>query len=323
MFCSTIIPTVGRPSLARAVESVLSQQLPGLPFEVIVVNDTVVNDAVVNDAVVNDAPAPLPPAPWQQDERVRIIQTRGHERSVARNTGAAIARGQYLHFLDDDDWLLPGALQRLHALAQQSGAVWVYGAAQLVTRQGEPILVLRPEMDGNCFIQALAGEWTPLQASLIRADAFFANGGFNPLLAGPEDNDILRRIALRHDLASTSEVVATVEWRGATSTTDYDQHPAQSRWAREQILEAPGAFSRMRASADSAYWRGRIARAYATSLVWNLQRRRLLVALSRGVYLAAALLLSIRFWLSPPFWQAVAKPHESRAFRRGEMERGR
>jgi glycosyltransferase involved in cell wall biosynthesis len=54
MFCSTIIPTVGRDRLARAVESVLSKKCRPQLFEVI---------------VVNDSGQPLTPAAWQQSPR--------------------------------------------------------------------------------------------------------------------------------------------------------------------------------------------------------------------------------------------------------------
>ena len=37
---STIIPTIGRETLTRAVKSVLDQQLTSAEFEVIVVNDS-------------------------------------------------------------------------------------------------------------------------------------------------------------------------------------------------------------------------------------------------------------------------------------------
>ena len=101
MFSSTIIPTISRPTLSRAVCSVLSQDFTSADFEVI---------------VVNDSGQPLPDAAWQYSERVRIIETNRRERCVARNTGAAIARGNYLHFLDDDDWLLPDALEAFWAV---------------------------------------------------------------------------------------------------------------------------------------------------------------------------------------------------------------
>src|SRR4030067_3850837 len=96
MFCSTVIPAIGRPTLSRAVHSVLDQSFTADDFEVI---------------VVNDSGAPLAEADWQNSERVRTMHTNRRERGVARNTGAAIAKGGYLHFLDDDDVLLPGALQ--------------------------------------------------------------------------------------------------------------------------------------------------------------------------------------------------------------------
>ncbi|MBN1262112.1 MAG: glycosyltransferase family 2 protein, partial [Anaerolineae bacterium] len=113
MFCSTIIPTIARPSLDRAVESVLAQELEGDAFEVI---------------VVNDSGAPLIPAPWHSHDQVRIIDTRQREKCFARNTGAAVARGRYLNFLDDDDWLLPGAFAAFRDYIRKNGEAKVlYG----------------------------------------------------------------------------------------------------------------------------------------------------------------------------------------------------
>ena len=83
MFCSTIIPTVNRPTLSRAVHSVLNQEFDRDDFEVI---------------VVNDSGKQLPDAEWQKSDQVRVINTNRCKLSVARNTGAAIAKGRYLHF---------------------------------------------------------------------------------------------------------------------------------------------------------------------------------------------------------------------------------
>jgi len=306
LFSSTIIATVGRPTLTRAVESVLNQKLA----------------ATVEVIVVNDSGRPLPPAAWQQSDRVQLIDTNGRERSVARNTGAAVARGHYLHFLDDDDWLMPGALQCFWTLAQVSDAAWLYGSSQLVDRQGVPLIQLHHELNGNCFLQTLAGEWVPLQASLINARTFFDIGGFNPLITGPEDIDLLRRIALRSSLAGTPAIIAGISWGEAGSTTDYGRHPEYSRWAREQILNMPCVFERMRASASSSYWHGRIVRAYLTSTVWNLRRRRLAASCSRLTAALVALLLAGSHILSPDFWYAVTHPYRSESFLRGLRQAG-
>jgi hypothetical protein len=305
IFCSTIIPTVGRESLTKAVESVLRQKLAHERFEVI---------------VVNDSGAPLPKARWQLADQVQIINTVQRERSVARNTGAAIAKGRYLHFLDDDDWLAPGAFKHFWTLSQTNQAKWLYGNTQIVDRELVPNIRLHHHLEGNCFVQFMAGEWIPLQASFIDAQTFFEVGGFNPLLAGPEDIDLLRRISLMGEVAETDHIVAHVV-RGETgSTTDYGKHQKASRWAREIILERSHVFSRLRSSAGTPAWKGRMARIYLTSVVQNLWQRRLLTAASRLCFGLLSMLLAGAGALSKDYWKAVLNPYDSETHQRGIQE---
>jgi glycosyltransferase involved in cell wall biosynthesis len=97
-----MIPTIGKATLYRAILSVICQELKQAEYEVI---------------VVNASGYPLSKTGWEQSERVHTIETNRHERSIARNSGAAVARSDYLIFLDDDDWLLPGALDSFWFLA--------------------------------------------------------------------------------------------------------------------------------------------------------------------------------------------------------------
>jgi glycosyltransferase involved in cell wall biosynthesis len=283
----------------------LVQDIPHIEFEVI---------------VVNDAGLPLEKADWQRSDRVQIIQTNKRERSVARNTGAAIAKGQYLHFLDDDDWLFPGAYQHLWRLSRSSEAKWLYGMTQLVDRQDRPSIQLRHDLHGNCFIQAMAGEWIPLQSSWIERKSFLRIGGFNPLLAGPEDIDLLRRILLEEEVAETPNLIAQVIMRGRASTTDYVHHSEASRWAREHILNASGIHGRMASSAVGPPWKGRMLRVYLTSMIWNLHRWQLFIALSRMYFAFKSLLQSGMSLFSRRFWSAVTKPYASLTFERGIQE---
>lgn len=305
MFCSIVIPSIGRPTLSRSVLSLLEQTFSTDDFEII---------------IVNDAGHTLPEMEWQQSNLVRIVDTNQHERSVARNTGAAMATGQYLLFLDDDDWLANDALQKLWDMAQISQAAWLYGSSQLVDRNGNYLLKLRHGIEGNCFIQVMAGEWIPLQASLIKVKVFFEVGGFNPHISGPEDIDLLRRIAFRHELAGTDEVVAYIVRGEAGSTTDYISHPEQSRWAREDILDSPGVLSRMQRSANNSYWRGRIVRTYLTSVIWNIRHERYLTAVSRSFFSLFGLLAAGSSIFSNDFRRAIAKPYTSETFLRGLQE---
>jgi Glycosyltransferases involved in cell wall biogenesis len=306
LFCSAIIATIGRPSLSHAVESVLQQNLPNRSFEVI---------------VINDSGRPLPKADWQVWKNVRIISTNQRERSVARNTGAAIAKGTYLHFLDDDDWLAPGAYQSFFQLSQTSDANWLYGITQLVDRQHNSLIQLKHNLHGNCFVQAMSGEWIPLQASLIERNTFLRIGGFSPFLTGPEDIDLLRRYLLEEELAETPNLVAYVIMGGIGSTTDYDQHPQASRQAREKLLEGPHIFRRMSVSAVNPFWRGHMLRVYLTSAVWNLGHRRFFGATSRIWSSMVTLLHAGTAVLTKDFWRAVLRPYASLTFEYGIQER--
>lgn len=302
MFCSTIIPTIGRDSLSRAVDSVLAQELPDADYEVI---------------VVNDSGRKLPLAKWQQSDRVQILHTNKRERSVARNSGAAIAAGAYLHFLDDDDWLLPGALQHLWHLAQSSTAVLLYGNTQLVDRKGNPIIQLNHKLRGNVFAQTMAGEWIPLQSSLLKQLPFFTIGGFNPLINGPEDIDLIRRLTLIGDVAGTDSLISAVGMGTEGSTTDYFNHASVSRWAREQILNQSDVFSRLRSSANTPYWRGRVNRLFLTSVIWNLKHKRLFQGVSRLAFVLLIFLLFGTDLLSPRYWHAITRKYRSPTFHRG------
>jgi hypothetical protein len=307
MFCTTVIATIGRNTLTRSVESVLTQNINEENYEVIVVNDSGVL---------------LPSSSWQGSERVQIIETNRRERSIARNTGAAAARGRYLHFLDDDDWLSPGALSHFWNLSQQTNAPWLYGSSQLVDREHKPLIRLQHGIVGNCFLQVMAGEWIPLQSSLIEASAFFKVGGFNPRISGPEDIDLLRRVALGNELAETPNLIAYIVMGVRGSTTDYANHHKASQWSREQVLELQGVFSTMRKSATSPFWKGRLARVFLTSLVWNLQRGRFTNSASRGAAGIACILMSGISVLSMDYWRALTRPYASGTFAKGFDEAG-
>jgi len=263
---STIIPTVSRPSLARAVDSALAQDLEG--HEVI---------------VVNDSGAALPPAAWMASARVRVLATDRRERSVARNAGAAAAAGRFLHFLDDDDHLLPGGLAALLEAALARGAVWVYGGLQRMDDQGRPLSIDHPTVRGNIMVELVGGDALHPSPSLIGAAEFARAGGFDPGLSMCEDRDLEVRLAMQHDVARCDRVVACVRV-GATgaSTSDWSRMTRNSRLVRERALDQPGALARLLDSAGGeSYRRGRVVRAYALSLLQQAAAGRLAVAARR------------------------------------------
>ena len=296
IFFSCIIPTIGRISLKDAVQSVLSQQFSMADFEIIVVNDT---------------GKPLPKASWQDLPNVRILTTNKSERSFARNSGAAVSKGKYLAFLDDDDWILPGALESFWQLAtRHPDAAWLYGGIRIVDEQGRVLAEINSGLNGNRFAQIMGGAWAPLQSSLIRARTFFDVGGFNPLICGTEDEDLCRRITYYGEIANTPETVACLFRGQAWSTsTNYQRAPQDTKYSRDLILAKPGVLKRLLASADSSYWSGRILKIYLSTVAWNLKRKRFFMALSRLLYALVAFVLSVKYAFSSEYWQAVKADH--------------
>jgi glycosyltransferase involved in cell wall biosynthesis len=90
--CSVFISTILQPSLKKTIDSVLPQGLAPGELEIIVVKDT----------------GQIPEGAGRQDtECIRLITTKRVKLSAARNAGAALARNDYLAFMDDNDWFLP------------------------------------------------------------------------------------------------------------------------------------------------------------------------------------------------------------------------
>jgi glycosyltransferase involved in cell wall biosynthesis len=96
---SVIIPAFNAAAtLARAIDSVLAQTWPA--HEIIVVDDGS-TDATADVAA-------------RYGDAVRLIRQTNRGVSVARNAGAAAATGDWLAFLDADDWYAPDRI-KLHA----------------------------------------------------------------------------------------------------------------------------------------------------------------------------------------------------------------
>src|SRR3982751_2147170 len=104
---SVILNTYNRDALlARAVESVLAQRHDD--FELVIADD---GSSDRTRGVVAGF----------EDPRVRYVRQDNAGLSAARNLGVASSSGRYVAFLDDDDEVLPGWLEALHAKLSSAG----------------------------------------------------------------------------------------------------------------------------------------------------------------------------------------------------------
>lgn len=97
-FFSIIIATYNREKYINiAIESVIKQTVTD--WELIIVDD---GSTDRTRQIIS---------PYLQDKRIKYIYQENQERSVARNTGISSSSGEYICFLDSDDYYLPHHLQ--------------------------------------------------------------------------------------------------------------------------------------------------------------------------------------------------------------------
>ena len=171
--------------VAEAVDSCLNQTYQ--PIEIIVVDDGSTDDSVRRLVSYGD--------------RIRLVIDSNHGGCHARNQGFSLSRGEYIQFLDADDYLLPEKIEKQVAFLDRSGADVVYGdwrhryhrpdgSSHLgdVEVSGQQTDVLR---------SLLSGWWVAPAAILWRRRIVTASGGWDDALTAAQDRDFFITAALQ------------------------------------------------------------------------------------------------------------------------------
>ena len=104
---SVVIPVYNAADfLPQTLESILNQSLKDI--EVICVDDGSTDRSL--EILQNFA---------ARDARVRVLRQRNQHAGVARNAGMAVASGEYIHFMDADDYVLDYAYEALYNKAKK------------------------------------------------------------------------------------------------------------------------------------------------------------------------------------------------------------
>lgn len=278
---SVVVTSHDRPELVvRAVETALAQTCPHV--EVVVVDD-----------------GSIVPVAGLLAPRFEGLQVVRHDRplgvSAARNTGIARSTGEFVAFLDDDDWWPPELVSRLAERAAPGTAV-IYDSIVVdsCARKPETPRTLLENLPAACrrldrsnMARFLAT--APLFKALIHRADVERVGGYNPRFDGLEDfhffakllaagvelrvldepkgfylvhpvsiTNALRR-APRHDFARRSAGIVTwLELLGALPG-ELDLSPQARRVCRRR----------------RRYWRARLAQALLVDAIVNRSVRRL------------------------------------------------
>ena len=136
---SIVVPIFNvEPFLEVCVDSLRQQTLADI--EIILVDD----GSPDRSGAIADSLA-------EQDSRIKVIHQDNQGLGPARNSGIAVATGEYVGFVDSDDWVDPDMYERLYSAAQVSGSDIVLTGLKTV-HCGEVDKILRHPLAGETLI---------------------------------------------------------------------------------------------------------------------------------------------------------------------------
>lgn len=183
--------------MPRAIESSLAGMKPG-ELEVIVVPNG------------PDTSWQKSLKPFYNNQAVHIIPIQEANANVARNSGLDNAKGEFIRFLDDDDYLVPECAVNQYKLIKSSDADVVSGSIQLLGTRGQHIDIWhQPDMDDLCA--AVLGPWrmTAIMAHVYR-HASLDHNKWNPKTLKSQDLEWLFDLCSSKDRRwrKTKDIVA-------------------------------------------------------------------------------------------------------------------
>ena len=225
MKLSIIVPIYNvAPYLRKCVDSLLAQDISD--YEIILVDDgSTDNSGAIADEILN-AHSLIASSPYCPT--IRVIHQENAGLSAARNTGIAAAQGDYILFVDSDDYLQPNTLGTLLEQAERDSLDVLRFRYQNVKESGEAFVphegmktdynnYSSNPTDGLNFLNDRLGIQCYVVQFLVKAE-IVCQELFTPGIYF-EDTDWTPRMLLRANrVASTDLVAYNYLWREGSIT---------------------------------------------------------------------------------------------------------
>lgn len=190
MLFSIIIPTYNRRELiGRTLNSVLEQDYR--PLQLILVDNNSEDNTLesLNEfKEKNEA----------SDFIIEVTTEKQHGASIARNTGAKLAKGEWLIFFDSDDVMQPSLISSYYNAIATSpeDTKLIYTKARNIQLNGSAITL--PFRKGDLVVNQILHCILSTQRYTIRHDAYNTLGGWDESISRWIDWELGIRVALRY-----------------------------------------------------------------------------------------------------------------------------
>jgi GT2 family glycosyltransferase len=219
---SIIIPAYNQARyLDRAITSALGQK------------DADVEVVVVDDGSTDETPAII--ARFAAEPRLKSVRQANAGLAGARNRGLAEAAGEYVCFLDADDFYDPEKCAKQAALLDANPDLgFVYCDFTTVDEAGAPcaeqgsVRDIQRTLSGNIFPALAQSGFFPPHTVMIRRQVLDAVGHFDLELGGHADYDLWLRAAAEHRALYLDEKLASYCQHGDSMSKDGD-HMVRTR----------------------------------------------------------------------------------------------
>lgn len=199
---SVIIPLYNKaPYVRKALESVCAQTCRD--YELIVINDgSTDNSAIVADEYLKAT----------DGIDYKIINQPNAGVSAARNNGVAVSSGDYIAFLDADDWWEPTYLERMAQLIEDYPDAGLYACNYVYYKPGKTHVALKNIETGyinypKTYYEEGVMPVTSISVAILRK-VFDEMGGFPLGIKLGEDFLLWSKIALQYPVAFLNEPLA-------------------------------------------------------------------------------------------------------------------
>ena len=202
-----IITTYKRPDdVVRAVKSCINQTLKEI--EIIVVDDNSPDSEY--RTLTEKGIQPL----LKDDRIIYIKHDKNMNGSVARNTGIRASKGEYISFLDDDDYYVPEKLETEYSVASALSDDYAGVLCNCyVERNGVIVKAQQTDSREQAVTAVLACNYSMGSGSnlFVRRDVVIEINGFDESLIRHQDLDFLVRVFLKYKLRKIEKPLFVVE----------------------------------------------------------------------------------------------------------------